>query len=62
MNLIATLSVFVVSTTLLPEDTIPLTDNLGWAGLACYGSKFYETPHIDRLAAAIKRPNAHRQF
>lgn len=27
-----------------------LVDDLGWADLSCYGSKFYETPHIDALA------------
>src|SRR6266487_2104438 len=27
-----------------------LADDLGWTDLACYGSKFYETPNIDRLA------------
>lgn len=25
-------------------------DDLGWTDLACYGSRYYETPHIDRLA------------
>lgn len=25
-------------------------DDLGWRDLGCYGSPFYETPHIDRLA------------
>ena len=24
---------------------------MGWKDLGCYGSNFYETPHIDRLAA-----------
>lgn len=28
-----------------------LVDDLGWKDLACYGSTFYETPNIDRLAA-----------
>jgi len=27
-----------------------LADDLGWTGLGCYGSPFYETPNIDRLA------------
>ncbi len=27
-----------------------LVDDLGWADPGCYGSRFYETPHIDRLA------------
>ena len=25
-------------------------DDLGWKDLSCYGSSFYETPNIDRLA------------
>ena len=28
-----------------------LIDDLGWKDLGCYGSRFYETPNIDRLAA-----------
>lgn len=28
-----------------------LIDDLGWADVGCFGSKFYETPHIDRLAS-----------
>jgi arylsulfatase A-like enzyme len=28
-----------------------LLDDMGWMDLSCYGSKFYETPNIDRLAA-----------
>ncbi|MEJ5340741.1 MAG: sulfatase [Thermogutta sp.] len=28
-----------------------VVDDLGWADLGCYGSQFYETPHVDRLAA-----------
>ena len=27
-----------------------LADDLGWADLGCYGSTFYETPNLDRLA------------
>jgi arylsulfatase A-like enzyme len=27
-----------------------LADDLGWTDLGCFGSDFYETPHIDRLA------------
>lgn len=29
-----------------------LVDDLGWTDLGCYGSEFYETPNIDRLAAS----------
>jgi arylsulfatase A len=28
-----------------------LVDDLGWADVGCFGSKYYETPHIDRLAS-----------
>ena len=28
-----------------------LVDDLGWMDTGCYGSRFYETPNIDRLAA-----------
>lgn len=28
-----------------------LADDLGWADLSCYGSAFYETPNLDKLAA-----------
>ena len=27
-----------------------VADDLGWRDLGCYGSTFYRTPHIDRLA------------
>jgi hypothetical protein len=28
-----------------------LLDDMGWRDLGCFGSPFYETPHIDRLAS-----------
>jgi arylsulfatase A len=28
-----------------------LIDDMGWTDLSCYGSKFYESPNIDRLAS-----------
>lgn len=34
-----------------PNIIFILADDLGYTDLACYGSKYYETPHIDRLAA-----------
>jgi arylsulfatase A-like enzyme len=34
-----------------PNIVFMLMDDLGWADLGCTGSKFYETPNIDRLAA-----------
>lgn len=34
-----------------PNIIFILIDDLGWRDLSCYGSTFYETPHLDRLAA-----------
>lgn len=34
-----------------PNIVLVLVDDLGWRDLGCYGSTFYETPNIDRLAA-----------
>ncbi|WP_237729316.1 sulfatase-like hydrolase/transferase [Schlesneria paludicola] len=33
-----------------PNVIVIVVDNLGWADLGCYGSKFHKTPNIDRLA------------
>jgi len=33
-----------------PNIVFILADDLGWTDLGCQGSKYYETPHIDRLA------------
>ena len=38
-----------------PNIVFILADDLGWSDLGCYGSTFYETPHLDRLAAAGMR-------
>ena len=35
-----------------PNFVFFLIDDLGWTDLGCYGSTFYETPNIDKLAAA----------
>ncbi len=33
-----------------PNVLFILIDDLGWRDVSCYGSEFYETPHIDALA------------
>ena len=38
-----------------PNLVFILADDLGWRDLGCYGSNFYETPHLDRLAARSLR-------
>lgn len=35
-----------------PDIVFILVDDLGWADLGCQGSRFYETPRLDALAAA----------
>ena len=32
-----------------------LVDDLGWTDLGCFGSSFYDTPNVDRLAATGQR-------
>ena len=38
-----------------PNVIFVLIDDLGWADLGCTGSRFYETPHLDRLARESMR-------
>ncbi len=43
-----------------PNVLFILVDDLGWNDLGCYGSTFYESPNIDKLAAsAIKFTDAY---
>jgi arylsulfatase A-like enzyme len=43
-----------------PNIVYILADDLGWTDLGCQGSTFYETPHIDRLAASgLRLTNYH---
>lgn len=38
-----------------PNIVCIVVDDLGWRDLTCTGSPFYETPHIDQLAASGTR-------
>jgi arylsulfatase A-like enzyme len=38
-----------------PNFVFILMDDMGWKDLVCYGSEFYETPNLDRLAAESMR-------
>jgi len=42
-----------------PNVVFIMADDLGWTDLGCFGSGFYETPHIDRLAADGLRLTSH---
>jgi arylsulfatase A len=42
-------------TTRPPNILFLLVDDMGWRDLGCYGSNFYETPNIDRLASQSVR-------
>jgi arylsulfatase A-like enzyme len=43
-----------------PNFIFILADDLGYTDLGCYGSKYYETPNIDRLAAeGVRFTDAH---
>lgn len=43
-----------------PNVIIFLVDDLGWKDVGCYGSSFYETPNVDRLATeGVRFTNAY---
>src|SRR5436189_303177 len=42
-----------------PNIVFILADDLGWTDVGCQGSKYYETPHIDRLASQGVRFTSH---
>jgi arylsulfatase A-like enzyme len=48
-------SAFVLAADVGPNVIVVLVDDMGWKDLSCQGSDFYETPHVDRLAAAGMR-------
>jgi arylsulfatase A len=50
------LSVVILVSGCSPKSSKPnviffLVDDLGWSDVGCYGSKYYETPNIDKLAS-----------
>ena len=51
------ISGFVASGVLLASDRpniiFIMADDLGYTDVACYGSKYYETPNIDRLTTEL---------
>lgn len=49
--MIASLSFAQVTTSTSPNIIFFVVDDLGYYDLECYGSNFYETPHINQLAA-----------
>lgn len=43
-----------------PNIVILYADDLGWSDLACYGNKFHQTPHLDKLASeGVRFTNAY---
>lgn len=43
-----------------PNVLLIVADDLGWKDLGCYGSTYYETPHLDRLASqGVRFTNAY---
>ncbi|QDU76423.1 Arylsulfatase [Bremerella volcania] len=63
--LLSALALLLAPQTTSAEDRKPnfvffLVDDLGWTDLGCYGSSFYETPNVDKLAASgLKFTNAY---
>ncbi|MCB1124400.1 MAG: sulfatase-like hydrolase/transferase, partial [Verrucomicrobiae bacterium] len=53
VSLLACLAAFSVSaqTAKAPNIVFILIDDMGYADLSCYGSDYFETPNIDRLAS-----------
>tara|TARA_B110000914_G_scaffold134455_1_gene117526 strand:+ start:651 stop:929 length:279 start_codon:yes stop_codon:yes gene_type:complete len=35
-----------------PNIIFLMVDDLGWTDFGCYGSDYYETPHIDKFASS----------
>jgi hypothetical protein len=48
--LLAALAVSAAPLPAKPNIIVILSDDLGWADLGCYGSRFHESPNLDKLA------------
>ena len=60
LSLFAFSTVFGAAMPMRPNIVLILTDDLGWTDLGCFGSKYYETPNLDRLASqGVKFTNAY---
>ena len=51
VSLLALVATQAFSTDRKPNIVLLLADDLGWTGLRSFGSDYYETPHLDRLAS-----------
>lgn len=55
----AVASAAIAAPTEWPNVVLIMADDLGWTDLGCQGSRYYRTPHIDRLAAQGMRLTCH---
>ena len=46
-----TAAIAIAEPAVKPNIVFVLTDDMGWTDLGCFGSTYYETPNIDRLAS-----------
>ncbi len=57
--MIGAVSVSFAAAPTRPNIVLIMADDLGYTDVACFGSKYYETPNIDRLAAQGMRLTNH---